>query len=69
MYIDEGMDIRLDGYNALLKIAEESDESVNIWITTSSLSSIPITILSRFQKLNSGGRQLRKSKVFCKKKV
>tara|TARA_B100000963_G_scaffold346843_1_gene352519 strand:- start:14 stop:817 length:804 start_codon:yes stop_codon:yes gene_type:complete len=51
LYIDEGKDIRLDGYNALLKIAEESDESVNIWITTSSLTSIPITILSRFQKV------------------
>ena len=55
LYIDEGKDIRLDGYNALLKIAEESDESVNIWITTSSLSSIPITILSRFQKVKFRG--------------
>ena len=68
LYIDEGKDIRLDGYNALLKIAEESDESVNIWITTSSLSSIPITILSRFQKVKFRGPTVEEIEKFFARK-
>jgi len=51
LYIDGGQHIRINGYNALLKIAEESDDSVNIWIMTNSLVSIPTTILSRFHKV------------------
>lgn len=51
LYIQGGQDIRIDGYNALLKAVEDSDSSTFIWISTESLKSIPATILSRFDQI------------------
>ena len=51
LYIQGGQDIRIDGYNALLKAVEDSDSSTFIWISTENLKSIPATILSRFNQV------------------
>ena len=51
LYIQGGQDIRIDGYNAMLKAVEDSDSSTFIWISTESLKSIPATILSRFDQI------------------
>ncbi|MDA0900279.1 MAG: hypothetical protein O3B35_04550 [Proteobacteria bacterium] len=51
LYIQGGQDIRVDGYNALLKTVEDSDSSTFIWISAENLKSIPATILSRFDQV------------------
>ena len=51
LFIEGGEDIRIDGYNALLKVVEESDPSTFIWISAKDLRPIPATIFSRFEKL------------------
>ena len=48
LFIQGGEDIRIDGYNSLLKVAEDSGDETFIIISTSNLSSIPPTIKSRF---------------------
>ena len=49
LFIQGGEDIRIDGYNSLLKVAEDSGDETFIIIATNRLSSIPSTIISRFQ--------------------
>ena len=51
LYIQSAEQIRIDGYNALLKVSEEANESIYIIIATSNLNSVPATILSRFHKV------------------
>ena len=48
LFIQGGEDIRIDGYNSLLKVAEDSGDETFIIISTNNLSSIPPTIKSRF---------------------
>lgn len=48
LFIQGGEDIRIDGYNSLLKVAEDSGDQTFIIISTNNLSSIPSTIKSRF---------------------
>ena len=48
LFIQGGEDIRIDGYNSLLKVAEDSGDDTYIIIATNDLSSIPPTIKSRF---------------------
>ncbi|MAK16973.1 MAG: hypothetical protein CMQ70_03295 [Gammaproteobacteria bacterium] len=48
LFIQGGEDIRIDGYNSLLKVAEDSGDETFIIISTSNLSLIPPTIKSRF---------------------
>ena len=48
LFIQGGQDIRIDGYNSLLKVAEDSGDETFIIISTNNLSSIPSTIKSRF---------------------
>ena len=48
LFIQGGEDIRIDGYNSLLKVAEDSGDDTYIIIATNDLSSIPSTIKSRF---------------------
>ena len=48
LFIQGGEDIRIDGYNSLLKVAEDSSDEAHIIIATNDLSSIPSTIKSRF---------------------
>tara|TARA_B100000161_G_scaffold264375_1_gene237500 strand:- start:949 stop:1764 length:816 start_codon:yes stop_codon:yes gene_type:complete len=51
LFIQRGEDIRIDGYNSLLKVAEDSGDDTFIIISTNNLSSIPSTIKSRFHIL------------------
>ena len=48
LFIQGGEDIRIDGYNSLLKVAEDTDDDTYIFISTNNLSLIPPTIKSRF---------------------
>ena len=48
LFILGGEDIRIDGFNSLLKVAEDSGDDAYIIIATNDLSSIPSTIKSRF---------------------
>lgn len=48
LFIQDGEGIRIDGYNSLLKVAEDSGDKTYIIIATNDLSSIPSTIKSRF---------------------
>ena len=48
LFIQGGEDIRIDGYNSLLKVAEDSGDDAYIIIATNDLSKIPATIKSRF---------------------
>jgi hypothetical protein len=51
LYISESEKIRVDGFNTLLKLTEETDEKQFIWIAAKNLTVIPKTILSRFSKV------------------
>ena len=51
LYIQSAEQIRIDGYNALLKVSEEANENIYIIIATSNLNAVPATILSRFHKV------------------
>ncbi len=51
LYISEGEKIRVDGFNTLLKLTEETGEKQFIWIAAKNLTVIPKTILSRFSKV------------------
>ena len=51
LYIQNAQQIRIDGYNALLKVSEEANENIYIIIATSNLNAVPATILSRFHKV------------------
>jgi DNA polymerase III delta prime subunit len=48
LFIQGGEDIRIDGYNSLLKVAEDTGKDTYIFISTNNLSQIPSTIKSRF---------------------
>ena len=48
LFILGGEDIRVDGYNSLLKIAEDTGPNTYIFISTNNISQIPATIKSRF---------------------
>ena len=48
LFIQGGEDIRLDGYNSLLKVAEDTGPNTFIFISTNNISQIPATIKSRF---------------------
>ena len=48
LFIQGGEDIRIDGYNSLLKVAEDTADDTFIYISTNNISTIPSTIKSRF---------------------
>lgn len=48
LFIQGGEDIRLDGYNSLLKVAEDTSDDTFMYISTNNISKIPSTIKSRF---------------------
>ena len=48
LFIQGGEDIRIDGYNSLLKVAEDTGKDTYIFISTNNISQIPATIKSRF---------------------
>ena len=50
LFIQNGEYIRLDGYNTLLKVSEDANDSTYIFIATNDINSIPQTILSRFHR-------------------
>ena len=51
LYIQNAENIRINGFNALLKVSEEAGDNVFIVISTSDINAIPSTILSRFQQV------------------
>ncbi len=48
LFIQGGEDIRIDGYNSLLKVSEDTGDNTFIYISTNNISQIPSTIKSRF---------------------
>ena len=64
LFIQGGEDIRIDGYNSLLKVAEDSGDDTYIIIATNDLSSIPATIKSRFHISRIPRPSVQEVKVF-----